>query len=49
MTDIKLGPQPKPDDYRIFKGTPSEFFDKIAKEWEQRRSAKNGPTTEAIA
>ena len=29
-----FGPQPAPDDYRIFKGTPSEFFDKAAADLE---------------
>ncbi|MEA1997732.1 MAG: hypothetical protein U9N61_00190 [Euryarchaeota archaeon] len=28
----KLGPQEPPDDYRIFKGAPSEFFKKAAED-----------------
>lgn len=27
LDEIKLGPQPTPNDYRIFKGTMAEFFD----------------------
>jgi len=29
---MKFGPQPPPDDYRIFKGTPTEFFEKVERE-----------------
>ena len=40
---IKLGVQKPPEDYRIFKGTPSEFFQKAADEVEgHEEETKNG-------
>ena len=34
---MKLGPQPTPKDYRIFRGTPTEFFKKAAKDYEHAK------------
>jgi len=40
---IKLGVQKPPEDYRIFKGTPSKFFQKAADELEEQEGeTKNG-------
>lgn len=34
---MKLGPQPTPKDSRIFKGTPTQFFEKAANDYEQAK------------
>lgn len=45
---MKFGPQPTPNDYRIFKGSPTQFFDKVEREFREHEKEEAAERDRAI-